>query len=167
MASADLHLVLRSAKDVFHYFMGHWKLTRTLGIYGQAVGEASFVNHNHNPTHPLTIKYREDVQVSYGPDAHRLQGMTGGTAYQEYLYLYFPDQDKISKTFVDGRHFYDLKLDVDKLEAEGDHLCVNDFYQARYRFLDHNKFTLSYKVNGPEKDYVIQTEFVRGNPPEA
>jgi len=145
MASADVHLILRSAKDVFHYLMGHWKLNRTLGLLGQAVGEASFVQQN-----VTTIKYREDVSVSYG-----------GTAYQEYVYLYFQDQDKITKQFVDGRHFYDLRLDLDKMEAEGDHLCVKDFYQAKYHFLDQNKFTLSYKVEGPEKDYVIQTEFVR------
>lgn len=144
--------------------MGSWTIRRVLGSYGHGEGSAKFTVTSESPTthDPLVLRYREDMTLAYTSESGLRQGQgVGGTAYQEYVYLYDEEKDKITKEFVDGRHFYDLKLDLERMEGEGEHLCDKDFYRSKYVFQDCNHFTLAYDVKGPQKDYVIQTLFTK------
>ncbi len=148
---------MNSAKQVFKNFVGCWRLRRVLGSYGHGEGTANFILTSECP---LTIHYREELVVNYTTESG-LKGNVGGTAHQEYIYVYEEERDKILKRFMDGRNFYEIKLDLDKMEGDGEHLCDEDFYKAKYTFKDCNNFALFYDVKGPQKDYVIQTAFTR------
>lgn len=148
---------MKSAKQVFTNLVGCWRIRRVLGSYGHGEGLAQFTL----TPDPFTLNYREDIEVKYTAESGLKQPGVSGTAYQEYVYLFDEERDKIIKRFVDGRHFYELKMNLETLEGEGEHLCEKDLYQAKYKFQDSNHFTLSYDVKGPEKEYVIQTLFTR------
>lgn len=90
---------------------------------------------------------------------------------REYLYSYDPEKDTIEKHFSQDKKpnglFYSLAFSSDRLlkTATGDHLCKKDRYKASYSFQfegtedNLKKFTLTYQVKGPEKDYESETVF--------
>lgn len=158
---------MQSTKQIFENFIGVWSIKRILGNYGTAEGIAKFTLHNHQNEastndssngKTLVIDYREDVQVKYAND---LGPNVENTAYKEYVYLYETARDKIIKKFTNGNLFYELTIDFDKETALGDHLCEKDMYKAVYTFAHPRSFTLTYYVNGPQKDYLIETEFTK------
>lgn len=164
---------MQSTKQIFENLLGIWSIKRVLGNYGTAEGIAKFtlqnqtgipVNDSDNSSVTNSgnssdvINYREDLQVKYdnnfGPNVEN-------TAYKEYVYLYDKARDKIVKQFTNGNLFYELSIDFDKQIAHGDHLCEKDMYKATYNFLNPQKFVLTYYVNGPQKHYLIETEFTK------
>lgn len=164
---------MQSTKQIFENLVGIWSIKRILGNYGTAEGTAKFTPSNPNKTaannlenrtenssneNTLVIDYREDVHVKYdsslGPNVEN-------TAYKEYVYLYDTARDKIIKKFTNGNLFYELSIDFDKQSAHGDHLCEKDMYKATYTFSSPRNFVLTYYVNGPQKDYLIETEFTK------
>lgn len=163
---------MQSTKQVFENLVGIWSIKRVLGNYGTAEGIAKFTlqnpiqtsmsNSGNGPAYSdektLVINYREDLQVKYdinlGPNVEN-------SAYKEYVYSYDVARDKIIKKFADGNLFYELTIDFDKQTANGDHLCEKDLYKATYSFCHPHNFVLTYYVNGPKKDYLIETEFTK------
>lgn len=162
---------MQSTKLIFENFVGLWSIKRVLGNYGTAEGVAKFALQNEHGTiknslgnetqnssdeKTFAIDYREDLQVKcntdFGPNVEN-------SAYKEYVYEYDMNRDKIVKKFTNGNLFYELSIDFDKQTAHGDHLCEKDMYKAIYTFSDPQTFTLTYYVNGPKKDYLIETEF--------
>jgi RPE3 domain-containing protein len=81
---------------------------------------------------------------------------------QKYQYKYDTTTSSLSKHFNDGGFFYNIEISDHKIG--GRHLCIRDTYVATYMFED-NKFTLSYHVHGPSKNYEITTQYskVMGN----
>jgi len=104
----------------------------------------------------LRVKYDNNF-----PPAQQLGQNVENTAYKEYVYLYDVARDKIIKKFTTGNVFYELSIDFEKQVANGDHLCDKDFYKAFYSFTDPQNFVLTYFVNGPKKDYEIETKFTK------
>lgn len=45
----------------------------------------------------------------------------------------------------------------------GRHKCGSDVYQATYKINKEDKFSLKYGIVGPQKWYVIETEFTKIN----
>ena len=91
---------------------------------------------------------------------------------QEYSYAYSPQSQEITKYFCREQQntglFYELKFNgangVNGGTPIGEHLCVRDHYSAQYDFgskLDFSEFTLTYKVQGPDKDYITKTTYAR------
>lgn len=157
---------MQSTKQIFENLIGIWSIKRVLGSYGTAEGQAKFTLKNQIPEIPsgeqtLIIDYREDLHVKYDND---LGPNIESTAYKEYVYLYDIVRDKIIKKFTNGNLFYELSMDFDKQTAHGDHLCDKDMYKALYSFTGPRNFVLTYYVNGPKKDYVIETEFTKQDP---
>ncbi len=164
---------MQSTRQIYDNFVGTWSIKRVLGNYGTAEGIAKFTLQNHSETatydsdnhtaqspneETLLINYREDLHVKYDND---LGPNVENTAYKEYVYLYDKARDKIVKKFSNGNLFYELSIDFDKQTANGDHLCEKDMYKAMYKFSNPHSFSLTYFVNGPKKDYLIETEFTK------
>ena len=98
-------------------------------------------------------------------------------ASRKYVYRYHSIRDQISTWFVqeDGatvdylfnelRHESSNKQnDPQVLILDGDHLCVNDMYHASYKFQypgDDMMFSVTYKVQGPRKDYSHSSMYFR------
>lgn len=164
---------MQSTKQIFENLIGIWSIKRVLGNFGTAEGTARFTlqhqgeknksnqsgQHGDNGINDdlLVIDYREDLQVKYDSDAPNAEN----TAYKEYVYLYDKSRDKIIKKFTNGNLFYELSIDFEKQTARGDHLCEKDMYKALYTFSNPQNFHLTYFVDGPKKDYLIETEFTK------
>lgn len=171
---------MQSTRQVFENLVGVWSIKRVLGNFGTAEGTAKFTLQNQNktettsnsmesgtsdvPSNAIVINYREDLKVKY--DNNTLSGPQLGsnvenTAYKEYVYMYDKARDKIMKKFTNGNLFYELSIDFENQTANGDHLCEKDFYKATYNFANLENFVLTYYVDGPKKDYLIETEFTK------
>jgi cation diffusion facilitator CzcD-associated flavoprotein CzcO len=188
----DLDLDLEASKSgkwmaaaVFTALQGPWRISRrlesALRIYpsGNFTGTASFVP---SPRKPLEYVYSEEGQL-LTESGLRLE------ARRSYKYCYNEDEDRIDVYFNDSRDsgfFHSLRFvhpndpEASSLSTQtlfpgevvgkgwraiGDHLCVNDFYDAVYIFpfagIQLREFRITFKVKGPQKDYIATAKYER------
>ena len=62
-----------------------------------------------------------------------------------------------------SRHFmFNLLFDSNLTAAvSGNYKCNQDFYSTTYEIVNFNQFIQKFKVNGPRKDYIATSCFVR------
>jgi len=141
-------------KQIFESLDGKWSLLRSLGEHGIIHGTAIFDKSSNSSM----LLYREDFLIK-NFNQNTMQ------SYKEYEYYY--DQGKIIKYFkpVNNKNlrFYELKF-IENNFAIAVHICNLDRYEAEYRFYNLNNFKLKYYVKGPNKDYIIDTEFRKISP---
>lgn len=173
-------------EHVFAALEGNWKLYRRLtseiNTYpsGSFNGTAFF--ETRSPTDPAYDA--EYLYVERGEFVSEKGLIIPAT--RRYVYRFQRDTETISAWFVkaeDGSHvdylFHNVNFTSYKqesyperkgrskclLEADGQHLCVDDEYQANYHFqfqyLQCDEWELKYSVNGPKKDYTTSTRFIR------
>ncbi|KAI9788950.1 MAG: hypothetical protein M1833_002793 [Piccolia ochrophora] len=169
-------------RPVFSALQGPWRVARDLYSAlptfpsGRFVGKAAF-----HPREPTDVGY--DAEYLYIEDGDfKPSNGPGVAATRRYVYRYRQDTDGISVWFVksgDGStvdfHFHDLKFDRHSVEgsanyakawvAQSDHLCVEDRYKVKYtvkfRGVAIDGVEVSYDVNGPRKEYTINTDYRR------
>ena len=141
---------------LFKYLPGVWMLRRRLGTLGSMKGMAYFQPYGENRLH-----YQEQGDATFG------QGKVF-SAYRMYVYMYkkkkmkvycWDQREKKPTRLLHTLHFYHVEPTSHTLVATGTHRCADDVYKARYTFFSNNHFQLIYQVQGPRKDYVIQTHF--------
>lgn len=133
---------------IFKNLTGTWNVSREIENFGSAAGTATFVYKGENSIH-----YREDIKVEpFTTDSYE--------AFREYFYKYDKDDDKITMYFKDLQLFSELEISGEK-KLSGEHLCGLDNYNVLFNFLSQDKFTTSYHVKGPKKDYKIETTYDR------
>lgn len=138
----------QSMDNIFHNLEGEWSIRRKLGDIGEAEGRARFLQVSGDSN---VLSYEEKLEITFfGSDKHQ--------GHQEYKFIYDPERNSISKYNSSGVFMYQLQFSDN--EAYGEYLCDKDKYIATYIFLD-GKFTLTYEVSGPNKNYSIITEFER------
>lgn len=175
---------MMTAKQIFDSLPGIWKLTReTLTPLKQwqlsgaecikASGFAAFTPVESNPG---LLIYSEKVIINSASGSN--SGMNGVEAKQKYKYRYDGANTTLTKYFFDDRLFYTLKIDAQQSEGStdatasseavgcGEHLCIEDLYEANYSFLNDRQFELKYTINGPKKCYGIITKFDKCNSDE-
>jgi len=143
--------VLKTAKQVFHFLPGVWKITRdiiphTLHQSYKGVGYATFAV---SPNTPELILYSEKVTFD---------GLESIIGTQKYKYKYDIMTSSLSKYFSDDRLFY--ILNISEHGMRGKHLCIQDTYSSEYIFRD-DQFILTYFVKGRLKDYKIITKYTK------
>ena len=142
--------------QLFKHLRGVWKLERRLGVQGHMQGTARFQTWSTG-----VLYYQEQGNITFGNSKPI-------SAYRAYAYVY--DQGTISVYFWNQEQrqpagllhtlqFHSPKTTSQALVATGTHGCTDDVYKARYTFLSHQYFRLTYQVQGPNKDYTIQTHF--------
>ena len=138
---------------LFDAFPGEWSLSRTIPGIGAATGTAWFV-----PVGPAQLRYLEEGSFvpARGP-ATRIR--------QEHLYSLEPEGIRVATAL--GRTLHRLRLrapgaDPWPLDATDVHECVADTYTGRYRFESERRFTVTMRVRGPRKDYLIRSTLERG-----
>lgn len=147
--------------DIFKRLVGIWSFRRAISSQksfapcGVVEGTVSFTPVDDDAQE---LRYKEEgvFKNSIGQEL-KIQ--------KEYYYSY-NERRGIEKYFSeDGRKaglFYALKFNVEQTKAIGNHLCNQDTYEASYDFHNVEKVSeiyLTYKVNGPKKDDVINTTF--------
>ena len=159
-------------RDIFKKLQGVWSFSRNLirndvlqplGTVKGTVKLSSFIENNND------LYYLEEGELI----------MSNGEKFnirKEYIYSYHEKEDQIEKYFAqDGKKegiFYKLNFKdhtqtaskSQSICATGEHLCSKDNYQANYEFLE-DKFKLTYKVNGPNKDYTYETVYEKTTSP--
>jgi hypothetical protein len=142
--------------QLFEHLRGVWKLKRRLGTQGHMQGMARFQTWGQGVLH-----YQEQGRATFGNNQVL-------PAYRVYAYVC--DQGTIAVHFWDQERrqpagllhtlrFHSTKTTSQVLLATGTHGCADDVYKACYTFVNHQYFQLTYQVQGPHKDYTIQTHF--------
>ncbi len=150
-----------SISQLFQMLLGTWRLERTLGRQGNMQGTAKFQKTNRANLYHYqevgTISLEKGKQLS---------------AYREYAYIYQDHQimvhfwDPIQKQ--PGKLLHTLQFiqpfpQPYPIHAYNTHICKLDRYQAHYVFDNDHAFQLHYTVNGPCKDFTIQTCLFRNS----
>jgi hypothetical protein len=135
----------KNTLQIFQTLPGQWRIKRELPNHGSASGLATVTQFDdpHN--------YKEEVRVKFSgyPDIT--------IAHQEYTFKYNPHNNTIKQLTSSAELMYELEIDGGG--ATGRYLCGSDSYLANYHFIEDNKFTLTYIVQGPYKNYTISTIF--------
>jgi hypothetical protein len=79
-------------------------------------------------------------------------------AQRDYRFVIEGDH-RFSVFFADGGFFH--RADIADGAARVSHDCAPDSYCGRYRFLDADRWSLTWRIIGPRKDLVISTLFSR------
>lgn len=66
-------------------------------------------------------------------------------------YLWRPRKGLIAVLFEDGRAFHDFDPVAGGLATE--HLCGEDLYRGGYQFAEWPRWSVTWEVTGPRKDY--------------
>lgn len=173
--------------QIFALLEGLWTIDRdirsVLPTYpsGIFVGEARFERRPQSEGRTAT-EYLYSENGTFSTE----QGLSF-PATRQYVYRYQHASDTISAWFVKADNqstvdylFHELHMDPageqsvtslfegeNKIIANGYHLCVEDHYTPNYNFsfkdgvLQH--WSLSYQVNGPQKDYRTETKYLKQN----
>ena len=143
---------------VFDMMHGVWSITRTIAGYGFMNGTAKF-ERTINRLDELVYKENGLFMFDNGNKAE---------AHKEYLYRLNKKTNELEIYFADNnnRLFHTLKFndhdsDGEYLTANAVHECSNDIYKIKYEIFGDNEFKIIYTVNGPSKDYVSETYFIK------
>ncbi|HSX13327.1 MAG TPA: DUF6314 family protein [Chlamydiales bacterium] len=143
-------------QTIFNHFEGSWQFKR-ITPHGKMIGVARFTNKTPNELH-----YREEglfiretiPKVSSEDDNEQYTHKI----FQEYIYRLENDKIVIYFNEKPPRLFHRLEF-TDDSQAFGFHLCKSDQYEAFFHFESPEKFTVTYLVKGPKKNYTINTTF--------
>ncbi|MBD5772722.1 DUF6314 family protein [Marinomonas colpomeniae] len=141
------------AEGVLSYFLGDWRIHRVISGFGEITGQAMFQLNNQNDK---LLNYKEAVTLPSPSNNQK------PNAFREYEYVMTDTGFDIF--FSDGATKGELFLSFEFIHASiltSHHLCIKDHYDAKFEFLSGDEFQLSFTVNGPKKDYSIQTCFTR------
>ncbi|EME89731.1 uncharacterized protein MYCFIDRAFT_96474, partial [Pseudocercospora fijiensis CIRAD86] len=172
--TACIQTGLYTARAAFRALQGTWTISRTISSKlptfpsGVLKGTASF--HPRKVTAPdFDFEY---LYIETG--TLHLSNGAEMTARKRYVYRYSELRDELSVWFVKPEKdlevdylFHNLEFQpaAKGLLATADHLCVKDMYWSEYSFpmqgISLHGFETKHTVQGPEKDYVARTEFLR------
>lgn len=132
------------------WFAGRWAMQRSIlsvpdRVIGEFWGEAVFTADGAGLT------CRESGVLRYEG-----QDYDSGRV----LLWRFPAPGRVAVLFEDGRPFHEF----DAARGEAEHICAPDIYRVTYRFEpdgEPGRWETRWEVQGPRKDYVMETRFVR------
>ncbi len=133
-------------------FEGRWRLERRIDDHraGQILrfrGEAEFTPSGAG------MEYCETGALSM-PD--------GKTLVATRRFLWSPHGAGIAVAFADGRFFHRFPLRTQTGEAR--HWCAPDDYTVRYDFSTWPVWSSRWRVQGPRKDYLMESRFAPMRP---
>lgn len=156
MIASDAAIVT-DPPDWRSYFAGDWRLSRRIADrrgarVGTASGVAQFAAADANSR--KTLFCAETLVIDYG--GHRLDG-------EQKTIWSFVDSQGPDLHFHDGRDFCAMRFrrDVAGWRASFAHACGDDRYAGEACIADRDNWRLVWTVNGPRKDYTLDTAYVR------
>jgi hypothetical protein len=160
-----------TATKVFNTFNGVWSFTRKIAGSGHMNGLAKFEKLNSSLNELI---YKENGLFIFD-NGNQIE------AHREYLYrlnkktnqleVYFVENDNNNRLFhtLEFKNINDnlnetTSLTSQKkqcLSANALHECIKDTYKIKYEIFKDNEFKIVYTVNGPSKNYVSETYFIK------
>ena len=144
--------ILSAAQAVFEALKGTWTLHRIIPGQGHVDGEVTF--RNIDATHLL---YEEHGTL------HLPHSSTEATR----SYLYELKDDKIVIYYNDparsGEVLHELVFEpkTRRFAAHHCHVCAEDTYEIKFRFISDHQIEMDYDVRGPQKGYALHTVLTR------
>ena len=139
--------------SIFIKLSGSWILSRTVPNYGTMKGRAVF-----------KVIPKENNFLHYREEGIMILEQTKATYdfFREYIYEYSRDAITIYFSETPRRIFQVLNLG-EFATCEAAHQCVEDDYHGTYNFknINQGQFEITYKVKGPNKDYVIVSKYIK------
>lgn len=131
-------------------FLGAWSLDRRIDdklteSTGHLAGKAEFTWDGD------ALVYREE-------GALRFDGQPPFTASRTYVWSARPEGG-VEIAFEDGRPFHHFTFDRGRPEAT--HMCDPDMYHVTYDFLHWPKWSGTWRVQGPRKNYCMRSRYQR------
>jgi hypothetical protein len=141
--------------EIFPLLEGEWQFDREIPDYGIVKGNASFKKESSD-----NLEYHEEGLLFHnnGIKTYIKHSCSYRLVGEEILILLRHNDNKEEISFK--LEFKPIKQNH-PLIAEGKYICGRDNYQTRYIFHMPSQFTITYKVNGPNKEYISQTEYKR------
>ena len=174
------------SEHIFSNLRGNWQLSRKVRCErntencGNLEGSATFASRC-----PTNESYDREELYSEAGDFTTAVGLKLKT-YRQYVWRFQKITKTITVWFVkpeDGqsvdRFFHALEFEemdnksssgpneenLLQLRARGNHLCGEDMYEVDFTFslkdVSIKQWTASFKVSGPSKDYVIESNYTR------
>ncbi len=144
----------RLAAGTARFLLGEWDVVREVRDYRSGRTGAFRGTARLEPapggSAGSVLSYREHGELTFA--GHR------GPASRSLSYRERPD-GAADVRFADGRAFYRVDLRAGHCRAE--HLCGADRYVVFLRVLSGDRFTETWRVSGPAKDYEMTTTYVR------
>jgi Family of unknown function (DUF6314) len=134
--------------------LGSWVLARKITGQLPISGGASFLPDGTN-----RLRYREDVVITCEGRSMK--------AHREYVYVF--EGESVIIFHRSGENIGEIFLRLlpvwnafrGEFVAAGTHLCKLDRYDGEFGFALPDRFSSSYVVQGPAKDYRIETVYRR------
>lgn len=160
---------------IFNLIQGTWKISRKIPGTGFLNGQAKF-ERNQNDLNKL---FYSENGVFHFDDGKSLE------ATKKYIYHYLNDDIHVYFNEKNNENLEKIKNNTDqisscffhkfgiansqqepgetKLKLNALHLCINDEYRISYEFdlSNTDRFSITYDVKGPKKDYSSHTIFTR------
>lgn len=128
-------------------FEGRWRITRK--IDDRATGRAGWFEGTALFTAEAAgLRYHEAGELA-------MDGAPVMAASRDYLWR--EDEEGIAVYFDDGRFFH-------RIGARADHWCDPDQYDVSYDFTDWPDWRTLWAVQGPRKDYLMESLYFRISP---
>lgn len=132
----------------FADFAGQWSIDRVIsdkraGSMARFTGVAGLTPDQGG------LRYAEKGQLV-------LAGAAPITAERQYIW--HPQDGGVDVFFDDGRFFHRFYFSN---SAKAAHWCDPDQYDVEYEFADWPKWTATWAVKGPRKDYVMTSRYSR------
>lgn len=139
--------------DVLAYLSGSWRVRRS--VRDLASGDEG--------------DFSGTTVFSALPEGGLLHGEAGTFTWRgvprpaERTLRFLPDGEpgRADVRFADGRPFHDL--DLTSGHHVTDHPCSADLYRGEFAVLDADHWRTVWRVGGPAKDLVLNTEYTRGS----
>lgn len=133
-----------SAPSHLDAFLGTWRLDRT--IEDRRAGQTlSFAGLAKVTKTPEGATYWEGGVLT----------LPNGPLHGERRYHWAPVEHGVAVFFEDGRTFHSFSFRA----AEADHLCGDDLYRVTYDFAQWPKWTATWRVEGPRKNYTSVSRY--------
>lgn len=137
------------AESIFLRLPGAWFFDRFKDSNKIAHGIASFTHKTKN-----SLYYKENGKLYTNTCSHL-------NFSREYIYcltegkvcIFFGEENKACDLF--------LSLNIINDRASGQHICNSDTYSAVFKFQLPNRFSITYKIIGPTKNYSLTTIYNR------
>lgn len=122
---------------------------------GDAEGEAEFVPSLQSSV--LHYKETGRLRLSAGGQVVAFSRKFGYTITGDIVDVAFADGVQAGQAYQ--RYRYDPERQL--LAPVQSHLCRLDLYNGNYTLTGQNRFDLQTRIEGPHKDYALQTHFTR------
>ncbi|MBN8522688.1 MAG: hypothetical protein J0M23_02350 [Rickettsiales bacterium] len=142
----------------FCYLQGDWDIER------QIIDQSSSLSNAGAKGRGSVIK--EDIHILNYQESLEVKWSNGFVSKAKKKYHYILDSSGnlgLYSCEQGSRHFMFNLLFDSSLTAivSGNYKCNQDFYSTTYEIVNSNQFIQKFKVNGPRKDYIATSCFVR------